>query len=111
MEYEHLSYQQNGVTCGPVCQTLILMMICLTRRQKKKNIELGTCLLKLVDRVLLHDSAHIQKLHLSFDMPVRLIRPYLWVKFAVMRNVQELDLSLPVNTTFFCTLAFLLLNH
>ena len=71
------------------------------KKTKEKNIEPGTCLLKLVDRVLLHDSAHIQKLRLSFDMPVRLIRPYLWVKFAVMRNVQELDLSLPVNTTFF----------
>ncbi|XP_050247051.1 F-box/LRR-repeat protein At4g14103-like isoform X3 [Quercus robur] len=69
-------------------------------KTKEKNIELGTCLLKLVDRVLLHDSAHIQKLRLSFDMPVRLIRPYLWVKFAVMRNVQELDLSLPVRATF-----------
>ncbi|KAL4619262.1 hypothetical protein ACB092_06G067600 [Castanea dentata] len=71
------------------------------KKTKEKNIELGTCLLELVDRVLLNDSAHIKKLRLSFDMPVRPFRPYLWVKFAVMRNVQDLDLSLPVNTTFF----------
>ena len=70
------------------------------KKTKEKNIELGACLLKLVDRVLLHDSGHIQKLRLSFGMPVRLILPYLWVKFAVMRNVQELDLSLPVRATF-----------
>ena len=57
MLYEPLFYQQNGGTCGPVCQTLILMIRATGR---------CTCLLKLVDRVLLHDVAQIQKLRLPF---------------------------------------------
>ena len=33
-------------------------------------------------------------------MPVSSFRPYLWVYYAVKRNGQELDLSLPVRATF-----------
>lgn len=74
-------------------------------QMNNETSELGTCLLKLVDRVLLHDVAQIQKLRLLFFMPVSSFRAYmLWVYYAVKRNVQELDLSLTCKSNLFVAL-------
>ena len=74
--------------------------LCFWKTNNKK-FELGTCLLNLVDRVLLHDAAHIQKLRLSllFMMHVSAFRSYLWIYSVIKHNVQELDLCLPIRTT------------
>ena len=74
--------------------------LCFWKTNNKK-FELGTCLLNLVDRVLLHDAAHIQKLCLSllFMMHVSAFRSYLWIYSVIKHNVQELDLCLPIRTT------------
>ncbi|KAL4619264.1 hypothetical protein ACB092_06G067700 [Castanea dentata] len=74
--------------------------LCFGKTNNKK-FELGMCLLNLVDRVLLHDAAHIQKLRLSllFMMHVSAFRSYLWIHYVIKHNVQELDLCLPIRTT------------
>ena len=99
MLYEPLFYQQNGGTCGPVCQTLILM-IRATGRSMMKHLSWGRVCLNWwigYSFTMLHKYKNYVY---HFFMPVSSFRPYLWVYYAVKLNVQELDLSLPVRATF-----------
>ncbi|KAL7249964.1 hypothetical protein ACSBR1_012031 [Camellia fascicularis] len=57
--------------------------------------------LDFVERVLLlHDASDIKRLRLRFTVVVNSSRLNSWISAAVRHNVEELDLSLPVQTRF-----------
>ncbi|GMP53631.1 hypothetical protein CsSME_00019038 [Camellia sinensis var. sinensis] len=57
--------------------------------------------LDFVERVLLlHDASDIKRLSLRFTVVVNSSRLNSWISAAVRHNVEELDLSLPVQTRF-----------
>ncbi|CAA3017637.1 F-box LRR-repeat At3g58900-like isoform X1 [Olea europaea subsp. europaea] len=54
-----------------------------------------------VERILLqHDDSNIERLRLSFKMPVNPTHVYSWISVAIKHNIRKLDVSLPLGCIY-----------